>query len=173
LSNKLTHILHGNSMDGHRGDQDRGRKEGKGGESGWSAYPRVKRKLDALREQEKASEEQKVIKKAREEQAAATQAMIQASIRQAFGSVPGGASLSSSAATPTGSHASSSASEEPVDAEEEEEEESEEYEYHCQECGYQDETLFRQGHCPVCADIAAPDEEEEEKDEEKKGKEED
>ena len=119
LSNKLTHILHGNSMDGHRGDQDRGRKEGKGGESGWSAYPRVKRKLDALREQEKASEEQKVIKKAREEQAAATQAMIQASIRQAFGSVPGGASLSSSAATPTGSHASSSASEEPVDAEEE------------------------------------------------------
>ena len=108
-------------MDGHRGDQERGRKEGKCGESGWSANPGWKRKLDAFLEQEMVREEQKFVKQVREEQAAATP-----SIRQAFGSVLGGAALSSSSATPTGSHASSSASEEPADAEKEEEEQEEE-----------------------------------------------
>ena len=50
------------------------------------------------------------------------------------------------------------------DGDDEEEQESQEYQYHCQGCGYQDETLFR--HCPVCADIAALDEEEDEDSEE-------
>ena len=50
------------------------------------------------------------------------------------------------------------------DGDDEEEQESQEYQYHCQGCGYQDETLFR--HCPVCTGIAALDGDQEEQEEE-------
>ena len=56
-----------------------------------------------------------------------------------------------------------------MEEEEVEEEQSEVYEYHGQGCGYQDDTSFKS--CPVCADIAAPDEEEEEEEEEEKDEE--